>query len=451
MNFTYPQEPPRPAPKPQRPLFGSKAAPLPPHSVWMIHDPAIYRDPVSNDYLLYCTGGRAFRSSDLIRWTSLGRVVEDPPACAREWTRSKAIWAPDIIKVDNEYRLYCSNSSFGVRQSCIFLAVSDRAEGPFQPKGIVLRSSDRLYVNAIDANIAEDVRTGKQYMAYGSFWGGCHIIELDRKTGYAKNGPDDMGFCLARRPDWADTAIEGPYIIYHPDMDYYYLFVSYASLKSDYNIRVGRSRDITGPYLDHNGRDLRDLSDEDATLGYMLACGYKFDDDPNGYMGPGHNSVLRDKDGEWYLVSHIRPHNLRQEEPSFLQIRKMLWTEDGWPLVSPEPYAGERLQPVAPQLLSGSYERIKLTPQVPQGTLTSVKMTLRPDGTGLLADSVRIRWETTGFCSLKIRYANTTEEFQALAAWDWEAWRPTLVLTGCDQKHICIWGKKFDPPAAPPV
>ncbi|MCM1187910.1 MAG: arabinan endo-1,5-alpha-L-arabinosidase [bacterium] len=443
MKFTYPPEPPRPAPKPKRPLPGRKPASMPAHSLWMIHDPAIYRDPVSGDYFLYCTNARILRSQDLITWESLGKAVEEPPAEAQKWTASKAIWAPDIVKTGGEYRLYCSNSSFGVRQSCIFLAVSDRATGPFLPRGIVLRTSERLNVNAIDANIAEDVRTGRQYMAYGSFWGGCHLIELDRETGLAKNGPDELGLCIARRPEWADTAIEGPYIIYHPDTDYYYLFVSYASLKSDYNIRVGRSRKITGPYLDHNGRDLRDLSDDDASLGYMIACGYKFDDDPVGYMGPGHNSVLRDADGEWYLVSHIRPHNFREAEPSALQIRKMLWSDDGWPLVSPEPYAGEKPQQVTWQLLVGSYERIKLTPTVPQGMLTSVKMTLNPNGTGLLADSVRIIWEMTDEYSLQIRYANTTEKFRILAAWDHEAWRPTLVLTGYDQKHICIWGKKF--------
>ncbi len=56
-----------------------------------------------------------------------------------EWTGSEDIWAPDIVKVGKEYRLYCSNSSWGVRQSCIFLAVADRPEGPFEPKGVCLK------------------------------------------------------------------------------------------------------------------------------------------------------------------------------------------------------------------------------------------------------------------------------------------------------------------------
>lgn len=382
------------------------------------------------------------RSHDMITWETLKRAVEEPPKEAINWTGSKAIWAPDIVKVGDEYRLYCSNSSFGVRQSCIFLAVSDKAEGPFIPRGVVLKSSDHLRVNAIDANIIEDVRTHRQYMAYGSFWGGCHLIELDRETGLAKI-PDDIGICLARRPKWMDGAIEGAYIIYNQDTDYYYLFVSYASLKSDYNIRVGRSRSVTGPYLDHNGRDMTDLNDDDNTLGFMIACGYKFDDDPTGFMGPGHNSVLHDFDGEWYIACHIREHNFKGGEPSTLHIRKMLWTDEGWPVISPENYTGEKLQPVTAKTVCGNYERIKLVPMIPQGMLTSVKMSLFDNGKGMLADSIHIQWELSDEHTITLRYANITEKLKVLAAWDYEAWKPTIVLTGTDNKNICIWGKKY--------
>lgn len=441
--FKYPKEPLHPAPKPLPPVPGQKPEAPPAHSVWFTHDPAIYHDPVSGDYFLYCTDAKCLRSHDMITWETIGKVVEKPSEDAFRWTNSNAIWAPDIVKVGDEYRLYCSNSSWGVQQSCIFLAVSDKAEGPFIPKEIVFKSSEDMDVNAIDANIIEDVKTKKQYMVYGSFWGGCHIVELDKETGLSKAEPGTAGICLARRPIWTDGAIEGPYIVYHPDTDYYYLFVSYGSLKSDYNIRVGRSRNITGPYLDHNGRDMTDLDDDDNTLGYMVACGYRFDDDPVGYMGPGHNSVLHDFDDEWYLVCHIREHNFRGGEPSTLHIRKMLWTEDGWPVVSPEIYSGEKLQPVTRDMLIGNYERIKLLPMVPQGMLTSVKMCLFPDGNGFLADSIRITWELTDDTTLTVKYANTIEKLKVLAAWDYESWKPTLVLTGTDQKNICIWGKKY--------
>ncbi len=442
--FVYPAEPLRPAPKPVRLKEGEKPVPPPSHSLWFTHDPAIYHDPVTNDYFMYCTEGKALRSHDLITWETIGKVVAEPSDDAFEWTNSKAIWAPDIVKVGDEYRLYCSNSSFGSQQSSIFLAVSDKAEGPFIPKQSVFKSSKAMPVNAIDANIIEDVRDGKQYMAYGSFWGGCHIIELDKETGLAKTEPGNPGICIARRPEWTDGAIEGPYIIYNPDTDYYYLFVSYGSLKSDYNIRVGRSHNVTGPYVDHNGRDMADLNDDDNSLGYMIACGYKFDDDPVGYMGPGHNSVLHDFDDQWYLISHIRPHNFRHGDISTTHIRKMLWTEDGWPVVSPEVYTGEKQQTANTNLICGNYERIKLTPSVPQGMINSVRMSFFPDGGGRLADSINFHWQFVDEYTIAIFYSNTIEKLKILPAWDYEAWKPTLVLTGTDNKHICIWGKKYD-------
>lgn len=188
---------------------------------------------------------------------------------------------------------------------------------------------------------------------------------------------------------------------------------------------------------------MTDLSDTDNTLGYMLSCGYKFDEDPVGFMGPGHNSVLHDFDDEWYLVNHVREHNFRGGEPSTLHIRKMLWTEDGWPVVSPEPYTGEKLQPITPSMLPGHYERIKLLPMIPQGMLTSVRMSLFPDGRGKLADSIHLHWEMMDETTIKLTYSNITEELRVLAAWDYEAWKPTLVLTGTDGNHIAVWAKKY--------
>lgn len=110
---------------------------------YMVHDPAVYEDPVTGKFYLYCTGGRGLVSDDLEHW--------------------------------NEYRLYCSNSSWGVQRSAIFLPVSDKASGPFTPKQAVIKTDDTLIVDGIDANIIEDHETGEQYMLYGSFWDGIYI------------------------------------------------------------------------------------------------------------------------------------------------------------------------------------------------------------------------------------------------------------------------------------
>ena len=402
------------------------------------HDPAIYQDEVTGKYYIYSTGGMCRESEDLIHFTKEEKVVKGVPEEAKKLTGGDAIWAPDIVKVGAEYRLYCSNSSWGSRNSCIFLAVSDRPEGPFTPRDIVVWTSEELEVNAIDANIITNVLTGQQYLLYGSFWGGCHMLKLDTETGLSAE--PGTGVCVARRPKWMDGAIEGPYMVYNKDTGYYYLFVSYGSLKNDYNIRVGRSKNITGPFLDHNGRDMTDVEDEDNAVGYMLACGYHFEDS-EGHMGPGHNSVLHNYAGEWFLVCHIRRYNFKKEGPADLQIQRMFWTKDGWPVVLPEPYAGEEKTALTREELVGQYERIRLQPTLPQGVLNAVPMELLEDGR-MICCSIQGHWNLQEDNLLTITYGSRTEELYVVPVWDQELKKETLAFTGKDNGGIALWGKK---------
>ena len=407
--------------------------------LWFTHDPAIYKDPDSKNYYTYSTGAICQRSEDLVHWEMVGKVVDAPPLESSEWVGGKDIWAPDIVKVGEEYRLYCSNSTWGVRQSCIFLAVADNPEGPFIPRGCVLKTTDEFPVNAIDANIITDVKTGEMYMVYGSFWGGCHVLKLDTKTGLA--GEEGIGICVARRPLWMSGGIEGPYMIYNPDTEYYYLFVSYGSLKSDYNVRVGRSKSVTGPFVDFNGRDLTDLDDADNTIGFLNFCGYQWNEG-TAYMAPGHNSVLKDDDGSWYLVSHIREKNFTPSpEPSTMQVRKIFWTPDGWPIVSAQPYAGEQEQEISMEELSGFYERINLVPALPQGIATAVPMKLRCDGYYECC-SIQGTWEKIGRNEFKITYGPNVEVFYASPVWDAACGRATLAITGMSEKGTAFWAKR---------
>lgn len=408
--------------------------------LWHTHDPAIFQDEASGYYYIYCTGAICQRSKDLIHWEMVGKVVDAPPTESSDWVGGKDIWAPDIVKVGNEYRLYCSNSTWGVRQSCIFLAVADNAEGPFVPRGCVLKTSNELPVNAIDANIITDAKTGEMYMVYGSFWGGCYILPLDPETGLAKE--EGIGTCIARRPHWMSASIEGPYIVYNPDTDYYYLFVSYGSLKNDYNIRVGRSKNVTGPYVDYHGRNLFAPEDADNSTGLLAFCGYRWNDG-TAYMGPGHNSVLHDRDDNWYLVCHIRELNFTDRpEPSTMQVRKIFWTADGWPIVNAQPYSGEIQQEIPETELAGQYERITLTPSVPQGIQTAVPMRLYANG-HYECCSIQGRWRYDDENRISITYGPHVEHLFISAVWDKEKDTPTLALTGLSEKGIAVWAKKI--------
>lgn len=434
--------PPPPPPPPPKPDFSKLG-------LWGAHDPAIFRDPVSGEYFAYCTHQNVYRSPDLISWTRTGRIIEETPEEAFAWTNSHGLWAPDIIKVGDEYRMYCSNSSFGVQLSCIYLAVSDKPEGPFLYRGIVVKTNKHSPVNAIDANPILDVRSGNYYMAYGSFWGGIKLLKLDTETGLAadkseytcgRTSDKALGVTIACRPKWCDGGVEGAYVRYNPETDYYYLFVSYGSLSNDYNIRVGRSRDITGPYLDYNGRPMTDTEDYDLKTGTMIACGYRFENS-RGWMGPGHNSVLNDN-GDWYLICHIRPYAVYGFVSSTMHVRRIAWV-DGWPLISPENYAGEVPQPIPHDDIAGRYEWITLSPTMPQSVIGSAPATLTASGTMHVSSYTRCKWELTGENEITIDMTGGHSiRACVLPAWDHENSRPTLVLTGVTNDGVAVWAKR---------
>lgn len=408
------------------------------------HDPHIFKDEQIGCYYVYSTdlgkpGIHIRKSPDLIHWDYLGTGFEKGvPEEANKWSQAQGLWAPDIIKVGDEYRIYYSASTFGSQQSCIGLAVAKHPEGPFEHKGLVIKTTNEAPVNAIDANLVVDHKTGEQYMVYGSFWGGIRIIKLDSTTGLTAE--DGFGIPLATRPrEMVDTAVEGAYIRYNKQTGYYYLFVSYGSLASDYHVRVGRSKCITGPYVDYHNVEMTTINDKPNDIGLKITSGYKFGDS-EGWYALGHNSVLNDE-GNWYLVHHTRPE-IAPKWP-YLQVRKMVWTEDGWPLVCPCPYSGESSQQISKEAIIGIYDRIEFNVDDPHLVTPSVKAYFKQDQTCLIGN-MSGTWALEGEQRLVIRYGEEEERHQVLTAWDFENWKPTLMTTGLNSKGICCWMKQID-------
>ncbi|MBP3908499.1 MAG: arabinan endo-1,5-alpha-L-arabinosidase [Turicibacter sp.] len=408
------------------------------------HDPHIFKDEQTGCYYVYSTdlgkpGIHIRKSPDLIHWDYLGTGFEKGvPEEANKWSQAQGLWAPDIIKVGDEYRIYYSASTFGSQQSCIGLGVAKHPEGPFEHKGLVIKTTNEAPVNAIDANLVVDHKTGEQYMVYGSFWGGIRIIKLDSTTGLTAE--DGFGIPLATRPrEMVDTAVEGAYIRYNKQTGYYYLFVSYGSLASDYHVRVGRSKCITGPYVDYHNVEMTTINDKPNDIGLKITSGYKFGDS-EGWYALGHNSVLNDE-GNWYLVHHTRPE-IAPKWP-YLQVRKMVWTEDGWPLVCPCPYSGESSQQISKEAIIGIYDRIEFNVDDPHLVTPSVKAYFKQDQTCLIGN-MSGTWALEGEQRLVIRYGEEEERHQVLTAWDFENWKPTLMTTGLNSKGICCWMKQID-------
>lgn len=315
------------------------------------HDPGIFKDKgcyytFSTDAMYREKGRPPFRggvqvrrSKDLIDWEWVGHALDGVPELAKAWTGADGLWAPDVIKLQDAYLLYYCASRFGTRQSFIGVATAACLEGPWTDLGEVIKTAegDVLKVNAIDPNVVFD-KEGRLWMTYGSFFGGIYIAELSPSTGKLLHS--GIGTLLARRERKVrEGAVEGPYIVYHPQFDYYYLFVSYDSLFTNYNVRAARSRTITGPYIDYSGHVMTDTETADPSrIGLKLMGGYRFSDAP-GWLAPGHNSVLEDN-GAYYMVHHAREEV--NKHCFHLHVRPIVWMEDGWPVVSPERYSGER-------------------------------------------------------------------------------------------------------------
>jgi arabinan endo-1,5-alpha-L-arabinosidase len=271
-------------------------------------------------------------SKDLVLWKACGHVFSETPAWIKqESPKTKELWAPDISYFDGKFHLYYAYSIFGANTSGIAL-LTNRTLDPQSPdfgwvdEGLVLRSRAEDDFNAIDPNLILDEK-GQAWLSFGSFWSGIKMRKLDRKTGKLSSD-DTKVYALASRyrpphydpakpglpPDY--QAIEAPFIVRHGH--HYYLFVSYdlccRGTKSTYHTLVGRSSEVTGPYLDASGKK---MSEGGATP--LLDANQK-------WRGPGGQSILLQKDGD-IIVFHA--YDAKTGNPS-LQISTLTWT-DGWP------------------------------------------------------------------------------------------------------------------------
>lgn len=289
-----------------------------------VHDPTIIKDG-DTFYLFSTRAGIAIRcSKDLVSWRLCGDVFAHLPAwAATDVPGLRGIWAPDVSYFNGKYHLYYSASTFGSNRSSIGLATNQTLDPGseryrWEDKGKVISSAKTDDWNAIDPNIVID-ENGEPWLSFGSFWSGIKMRKIDPATGMLSS-KDTKLYSLASRPRTAELpgAIEAPVIIRR--RGYYYLFVSFdfccRGVNSTYNIRVGRSKQVTGPYFDRDGRD---MMEEGGTL--LLSGGKR-------WRGPGHCAVLQDKDGE-KLVYHAYDADARGV--ATLRIVSIVWDEAGWP------------------------------------------------------------------------------------------------------------------------
>jgi len=274
-----------------------------------IHDPSTVV-LCDGKYYTYGTGGSSLVSED--GWT---------------WRAGTALprrgLAPDVIHIGDRYYVYVA-ANIGAQPKAAVNMIWSKTLDPNSPdykweEGGVVASSDGVEdSNAIDPGVFLDPASGKLWLTYGSYFGYIRLVELDPKTGKRIN-PNDQPRNLAINCEASD-------MMYHDG--WYYLLATHGSCcrgaDSGYNIRLGRSRKVTGPYFDAEGID-------------MIQGGGKLLIGSGGrVIGPGHFGLLDLGEGVQKFSLHWEA-DLDRGGASVLDIRPLLW-KDGWPA------AGENLK-----------------------------------------------------------------------------------------------------------
>jgi arabinan endo-1,5-alpha-L-arabinosidase len=242
------------------------------------------------------------------------------------------IWAPDASYFAGAWHVYYAVSEFGTRNSVIGLATRSTLDAgsaePWRDGGPVLATNGSQGFNAIDPSIVLDASTGAVWMVLGSFWEGIQVVPVDAATGLVAGPPTN----IANR-QMATDAIEGAFLVRRAADGMFYLFVSWnfccRGAASNYEVRVGRARNATGPFLDEAGVSML------AGGGTHLAGG------GHGWAAAGGESVLRETVDEDVTLFVVHAYDGVSGDP-WLQVVGLQWDAvTGWPSLVPYPAGRE--------------------------------------------------------------------------------------------------------------
>jgi arabinan endo-1,5-alpha-L-arabinosidase len=294
-----------------------------------VHDPSTIIK-CGNEYWFFSTGTgiTSHHSPDLTNWQLGPRIFNGTPDWATNAVPANngSFWAPDVIHLGDRYLLYYSISIGGKRTSVIGLATNptlDPAAANYHwtDHGLVIGTSSKDDFNAIDPSIFHD-NDGSLWLSFGSFWSGIKLIQLNPATGLPL-GNSGVIYSIAQHIVGKDKSIEASCLTRHGD--YYYLFADWGlccrGTDSTYEIRVGRSKTVTGPYLDKFGTDM------------MHNGGDLFLATEGRFIGPGHAGILSDNGTNWFSFHY---YDGDRDGQATLGLRELHWTVDGWPtLIQP--------------------------------------------------------------------------------------------------------------------
>jgi len=472
-----------------------------------VHDPVMIKE--GDYYYVFSTdaqfgvtsqkGIHIRKTKDLINYEFVGTALDldsilpaiDYVEYNRDGDKVNFFWAPEIYKHQKEdgsfeYWLFYSNSSFGQRTSFMGLAKSDNIEGPYLHETEILRTHQSVNSpNAIDpALLVEEVDgVKKMYLSYGSWSQGIYLIELNPNTGEPlikqtltekevlvnTENPGVTTLKTKLIPTPNDPAFgerllniytaEAPYII--KEGNYYYLFVTTGvDLTYDYNTRVFRSENITGPYVDSEGNHAISSSNRDnfRNYGNMITDAYQFKTNPSdgelvrGWSGIGHSAAYKDNN-EWLFLSHYRGTHIDKDR-FFFGVRRMHFI-DGWPVVEANRYVQGGNDDLSNANLSGNYQIHILNKHVANSSLNDnvISIIKKSENIILTEEKIDENWfKVEGDYNGKWRFNDNLLELTInnikykgiiTPQWDFERHEGTLSFSLINELGISLWGVRF--------
>ena len=275
-----------------------------------IHDPSTIAE-CEGKYYTFGTGGGGLISEDGWSWHA---GAERPGGGA----------APDVLKIGDRYLVIygATGGGLGGGHNGRILTMWNKTLDPKSPdfkysNPIEVASSDGMEdCDAIDPCLLLDPSTNRLWTSYGTYFGTIRLIELDPKTGERIKGNQEKDIaidCEATDLIWRDG--------------WYYLLGTHGTccdgVNSTYNIVVGRSRNVEGPYIDNVGRDMFHGGGR-----MVIAAGDR-------KTGPGHFGRTIIDEGVEVMSCHFEA-DFDMSGRSVLGIRPLLWKND-WP-VAGEPF-----------------------------------------------------------------------------------------------------------------
>lgn len=465
-------------------------------SLAAVHDPSIVKG-LDGTYYIFGSHMEAAKSTDLFLWNSFASGVNSnnklfqglfTDSAAFDWVGTNdqggySVWAPDVFynKSMGKWCMYfCTTTNWNTSTLCF--ATSDNIEGPYVFEANLIHSGftsanvertnvidilgnngeDRkywtgsgynstLWPNALDPSVFYD-NDGRLWMVYGSWSGGIFILELDEETGLVIHPEDDAEgtdkYFGKHLLGYGHNSCEGPYIIYSELSNYYYLFVSYGGLTSTggYNIRMFRSKNPDGPYMDAAGQTwLTDVSSH-SNYGVKVMGNYMLPSLSKAYMAPGHNSAIVDDDDRIYLVYHTRFDDGQEYHQP--RVHQMFLNEDGWLVAAPFQFNEflkneEKISETgySSEDIIGTYYFLNHMTDTSANIQQPRQIDLNADGT--ITGSLTGTWiqkDGTPYATININGIEYKGVFFKQLD---ESFQEVMTFTCVSEKNMCVWGVKY--------